>query len=98
MNFFRRMFRRPRYRSTKAGESLTQFEKEAWRNMNGCPDCGSSMGMGPEGGCMINVACSNCGSEFNITPGLLFADRLSDRGKPRIERLKRMYGIELPVR
>lgn len=99
MNFFSRLFSKalPKSikRSTKSGEYITEDEKELWREHNGCPDCRGKMGMGPEASCNINVACTNCGSEFNVTPGLMFAERISDRGKPRIDHLRQFYGIEI---
>lgn len=36
-----------------------------------CPDCkGDKFYEGPHGGMSVNVMCSGCKSEFNITPGI----------------------------
>ena len=40
-----------------------------------CPDCGSALLMGPEGGCAVNVMCEACEHQFNI--GFAFGEVMS---------------------
>ena len=45
------------------------------RNGGNCPDCGSALLMGPEGGCAVNVMCEACEHQFNI--GFAFGEVMS---------------------
>ncbi len=63
-------------------EALTEHKKQIIRNTFTCPDCSGSFLKGPRGGMMINFKCDGCGAEFNLSPGLIFAQRISDRKIP----------------
>ena len=46
---------------------------------NGCPDCLTNPFTyfeGPSGGMMTNIKCSECGSKFNVSKELGFAERI----------------------
>ena len=64
-----------------------------------CPDCAAQATFveGPHGGLSVNIACKGCGAEFNFCP---FAPTMSHRtGEswlPDHERLRSVFGIELP--
>lgn len=50
------------------------------RNGHTCPDCNGILLQGPEGSGSINVKCSVCGSEFNLSyygRKLMFAERIN---------------------
>ena len=64
------------------GEDITQYECEFIRKTLKCCDCGTGTLLeGPSGGCSVNVMCGNenCGSRFNLGPGLIFSARISDK-------------------
>ena len=58
---------------------LKEFEKESLQRGE-CPDCGSitQWREGPSAGLSTNWTCGRCGSEFNLGPNGLFAERISD--------------------
>ena len=45
-----------------------------------CPDCGlgDKWQPGPSAGQCQNWRCGNCGSEFNLTPMVVFMERISE--------------------
>ena len=47
---------------------LTTFRKNGYK----CPDCGGILHTGAEGGCAVNVECSDCEARFNI--GVAFGE------------------------
>jgi hypothetical protein len=78
-------------KSSKERENLTEDEKlfmarslaKSDYKAITCPDCEKAeLSEGPSGGCSVNMACWNCGSEFNITvsEGHVIGERISDRG------------------
>lgn len=83
---------------------LEKHEIELIRQ-GGCPDCldQGTLVWGPRGAGMVNMACSNCGGEFNVgglssDPARFIAGhRNSVKGQPDAERLRDVFGIELPV-
>lgn len=71
-------------------------------NTGHCPDCRafSSLRPGPKGGAAQNYACEQCGAEFNIgrfRGEVMMAHRNSPLGTPNLERLRRIFRIELPA-
>ena len=84
-------------RSTADGEELTGDESLWIYATATCPDCGiGELRNGPEGGISRNVACVNCGSEFNIVwlDTCCLGDRISDPGPRDIGDRKMFYGLE----
>jgi len=81
--------------TSKDGERCSQAETNLIHNLI-CPDCLSKNRLfsGPTGGLSVNIACGDCGSEFNIM-GPFGVDRISTKGKPDIARLKSAYRIVL---
>jgi predicted alpha/beta-hydrolase family hydrolase len=63
-----------------------------------CPDCGGSNLLGgPSAGLSQNVGCTVCGSEFAyVAAAPVMSTRNSPKGKPDRERIKSIYGIEIP--
>lgn len=66
-----------------------------------CPDCAmpGCLVDGPRGGMMQNVACRSCGSEFNIgrfRGEIVISHRNTEPGEPNRDRLRKVFGIELP--
>jgi hypothetical protein len=66
-----------------------------------CPDCRTAKAMvgGPRGAAAQNVACRSCGAEFNEVRHdgvVIMAHRNSVVGAPDRERLRSVFGIELP--
>jgi len=71
----------------KQNAPLTDAEEAFILKTNNCPDCKiGPLLAGPEGGCSMNVKCSNwdCRHEFNITPGLAFGGHRLDRDCPEL--------------
>lgn len=65
-----------------------------------CPDC-EQIGLvhGPRGGASRNIACIHCGTEFNgwfFGHEIIAAHRNNPPGQPDRERLRTVFGIELP--
>ncbi len=68
--------------SSQNREDLTDYERERIRELGKCCDCGQGdLLEGPRGGCSVNVMGRNeeCGSRFNLAPGLILAERISDK-------------------
>lgn len=66
--------------TTKDGDRLTDEElQKMGEDQKKCCDCGGSLLRGPQGGGSYNMACPDCGSEFNwIMP--FGVERISDKG------------------
>jgi DNA-directed RNA polymerase subunit RPC12/RpoP len=79
---------------TYSREALTDAKAYTLHHYGQCPDCGSdTMRGGPKGGMSQNVACANCGAEFN---DMVFrVERNSPKDQPNRERLREVYGITL---
>jgi len=64
-----------------------------------CPDCeGTRIVPGPQGGAGRNVACADCGSEFNIARfegRVVLGHRNSKPGEPDLRRLAEVFKIVL---
>jgi hypothetical protein len=70
-----------------------------------CPDCGGELRSGPRGGLGVNMACQQCGAEFNVIFSSLdhgiprgdavMAFRNSARGAPQRFRLASVFNIFL---
>ena len=83
------------------GQRLSTQELNYIRN-DQCPDCQQkdTLVSGPKGGSAMNVACDNCGSEFNlclIPDGLALSHRNSIPGQPNLSRLAFVFNISLPL-
>lgn len=93
MNFFK-IFKKAD-RSSKNRESLTESEcKKIFKSFK-CPDCGGVLKEGPTGGMSMNVCCSRCFSEFNITiwGGFCLGERISDAGPREIGNRALLYHL-----
>jgi hypothetical protein len=72
----------PVERSSKEGDSLTDFEQDTIRQTGRCPDCGGALKEGPHGGMAVNHVCLQCYSEFSLTfiVDAVVGERISDKG------------------
>jgi hypothetical protein len=75
----------------------------AWLNRNACPDCKvpASIVRGPRGGLSVNLACNQCGAEFNAAlwdGAFVMGHRNSIPGSPDRARLLGAFRISLPIR
>lgn len=87
-------------RTYAKGEALSQDEIDyiQWgidQHRRDCPDCREGFLIcGPVGGCSVNVQCSYCTSEFNLTSfagELVMAERISHTKSGRRTGFRRRY-------
>lgn len=61
--------------ATSQGVNSSELLDALYKNM--CPDCGGKEFLeGPRGGMCVNIKCNNCGSKFNISETMRFAERI----------------------
>lgn len=88
-------------RTSKLSEALTRWELRYMRKKERCPDCQvGTLVRGTELlGVTVNVCCTSCHSEFNLTiwnrQGLSYGKRLSDKGPRLLGERAVLYGLSV---